>query len=115
VSRLAIAMLWLALMPPTCPAATAEAEIEYLLDFVASSGCTFIRNGSEHDSADAADHLRLKYRRGRRYADSAEGFIDNLASESSWTGRPYRVVCDGEAESSRAWLYRSLERYRAAD
>ena len=32
---------------------------------------------------DAADHLRLKHRRGKRYATSAETFIDRLASKSS--------------------------------
>lgn len=89
-----------------------EAEISYLLDFVATSGCTFIRNGDEHDSADAADHLRLKYRRGHRYADTAEKFIDRLASESSWSGRPYTVRCGEQVETSSAWLHRALTSYR---
>lgn len=92
-----------------------DQEVEYLLQFVAASGCTFIRNGSEHTSADAADHLRMKYRRGRRYADTAEAFIDRLASESSWTGQPYEVVCDGVAAPSGEWLHRALSDYRAAE
>ena len=96
-------------------AASSETEIEYLLDFVSASGCTFVRNGSEHSSVDAAEHLRLKYRRGRRYADTAEEFIDNLASKSSWTGRAYRVICEGRAEPSADWLHRALDSYRAAD
>jgi hypothetical protein len=90
----------------------ADREIGYLLDFVGDSGCTFSRNGKEHVAADAADHLRLKYSRGRRYAGSAEQFIDRLASESSWTGEPYTVTCDGVTESSGEWLHRALERYR---
>lgn len=93
----------------------ADQEVEYLLRFVADSGCTFVRNGSEHSSADAADHLRMKYTRGRRYADSAEEFIDNLATESSWTGRPYQVVCDGVAAPSGVWLHQALSDYRAAE
>jgi hypothetical protein len=87
-------------------------EIEYLLEYVSTSGCSFIRNGSAHDPADAADHLRLKYSRGKRYVNSAEQFIDRLASESSWTGKPYSVDCNGRTEPSRDWLYRALTEYR---
>jgi hypothetical protein len=89
-----------------------EEEIAYLLEFVASSNCLFIRNGSSHEPVDAADHLRLKYRRGKQYAGSAEEFIDRLASESSWTGQAYTVECAGRSETSRQWLYRALEQYR---
>jgi hypothetical protein len=90
----------------------AEMEIAYLLNFVATSGCTFIRNGDEHDAADAADHLRLKYKRGKSYAGSAEQFIDRLATESSWTGKPYTVTCDGGSQTSAEWLYGALAQYR---
>lgn len=93
---------------------TSEAEIQHLLDFVAASGCTFVRNGKEHDPADAADHLRLKYRNGARYVNSAEQFIDRLASQSSWTGQAYTVTCDGRTEPTGQWLHRALREYRAA-
>lgn len=92
--------------------ATADQEIEYLLEFVASSGCTFIRNDDDHQSVDAADHLRLKYDRGKRYVDSAEQFIDRLATESSWSGDPYTVTCSGKTETSAQWLHRALADYR---
>lgn len=90
----------------------ADREIQYLLDYVAASGCSFERNGSVHDPADAADHLRLKYRRGGRYADSAENFIDRLASESSWTGRAYNVDCDGQVIPTGEWLHEALDDFR---
>ncbi|MEP0202804.1 MAG: DUF5329 domain-containing protein [Halioglobus sp.] len=108
--------VWLFLPTSMVHAAPSQAptEIEHLLVFVASSGCTFHRNGSDHESADAADHLRLKYSRGKRYADSAEHFIDRLASKSSWTGKPYTVTCANQTEPSGEWLSRELERYRAA-
>ncbi len=93
---------------------TAAREIDYLLTFVAESGCIFVRNDKEHDSADAADHLRLKYSRGSRYVNSAEQFIDRLASESSWSGKPYTVTCDGRTEPAGAWLHRALADYRKA-
>ena len=89
-----------------------EAEIAYLLDFVATSGCIFVRNGDQHDAADAADHLRLKYSRGKRHVDSAEQFIDRLATQSSWSGKPYAVICDGASQTSSGWLYRALSDYR---
>ena len=99
---------------PAAASATAEREIGHLLDFVSASGCTFIRNGKEHDSMEAADHLRLKYERGRRYASSAENFIDRLASESSWTGKAYSVRCGESLEASGQWLHRELANYRQA-
>lgn len=87
-------------------------EIDYLLDYVASSDCVFVRNGSDHDPADAADHLRLKYRRGKKYVNSADQFINRLASESSWSGKPYTVECGGVTEPTRDWLHRALADYR---
>ena len=90
----------------------ADKEVQYLLEFVANSGCTFVRNGSDHDPADAADHLRLKYSRGSKYVNSAEQFIDRLATASSWTGKPYTVTCDGKTEPSGEWLHRALDDYR---
>ncbi|MEP4146666.1 MAG: DUF5329 domain-containing protein [Halioglobus sp.] len=89
-----------------------DPEVEYLLSYVASSGCTFHRNGSDHDAAGAADHLRLKYRRGGKYVNNAEQFIDRLATESSWTGRKYTVTCGGEQQGSGEWLHRALDDYR---
>ena len=89
-----------------------DAEVQYLLTYVEQSGCTFVRNGSEHDSAGAADHLRLKYSRGGKYVNSAEQFIDRLATESSWTGRAYTVTCDGVTHPSGEWLHSALEAHR---
>ena len=112
--KLKAILLAMALILPThAIAATAtDPEIEYLLEFVANSGCTFVRNGDDHESVDAADHLRLKYSRGKRYVDSAEQFIDRLATESSWSGDPYTVTCEGKTQPSEQWLHRALSQYR---
>ena len=112
---LGCACLFLFFSGAVLAAEDSDAEVQYLLKFGADSGCTFTRNGSDHDSVDAADHLRLKYDKGRRYAGSAEDFIDRLATESSWTGKPYTVNCDGKVENSGAWLHRALEQYRGTD
>lgn len=89
-----------------------DAEVQYLLSYVESSGCTFHRNGSDHDSAGAADHLRLKYKRGGKYTSTADHFIDRLASESSWSGDQYTVTCDGKKQLSGEWLHMALDEYR---
>lgn len=90
-----------------------EDEIEHLILSVAESGCEFERNGDRYNAHDAADHLRLKYRRGKRYASTAESFIDRLATKSSWTGKHYLMICSNAGEhTANAWLHAALEAYR---
>ena len=99
----------------TAPASAGEssAEIEYLLTTMGQSQCTFIRNGKEYDADDAEAHLRMKYRRAKRHAGTAEDFIDNLASRSSMSRKPYLIACNGEAPGeSGPWLRELLEEYR---
>jgi len=112
--RFLVPVLLLALsMPATVFADLAETEIEYLITTVGESGCTFIRNGSRHDAVDAASHMRLKYQRGKRYATSAELFIERLASKSSFSGKPYAIECPGsDAIPSGEWLTARLQEYR---
>jgi len=90
-----------------------EAEIHSLIHAVSESGCEFNRNGEMHSAAEAAAHLELKYRRGRRYAGSAEEFIERLASKSSWSGEAYLMICDGEAQPAGDWLTATLEALRS--
>ncbi len=100
-------------MPAMVSADQAETEIEYLISTVGESGCTFVRNGSRHAAEDAASHMRLKYRRGKRYATSAELFIERLASKSSMSGKPYLIDCpDSGAVPSGEWLTARLHEYR---
>jgi hypothetical protein len=101
------------LLPAAVRADTTETEIEYLITSVGESGCIFIRNGSRHDAEDAASHMRLKYRRGKRYATTAELFIERLASKSSFSGKLYAIECPGSAAvPSGDWLSARLEEYR---
>ncbi len=89
------------------------AEIEHLLTTVGSSDCTFIRNGKRHDAQDAEDHLRMKYRRGKRYAPTTEAFIERLASKSSMSKKLYQIECPGaEPVPSGEWLSQRLAEYR---
>jgi hypothetical protein len=80
---------------------------------VANSGCDFFRNNSLHDPVSAADHLRYKYRHGKRWVKTAEQFIDRIASGSSISGKPYHVNCNGVESDSGEWLHQALARHRA--
>ena len=93
---------------------TMNAEIDYLLEAVAGSDCVFIRNGDEHDAAAARDHLKMKRKRGRRYYDSTEQFIERIASRSSWSGKDYHIRCGAEPEqTARDWFTAVLDKYRS--
>ena len=111
---LSVLVAFVLFLPAAVFAGDAETEIEYLITSVGESGCTFIRNGSRHDAEDAASHMRLKYRRGKRYATTAELFIERLASKSSMSGKLYTIECpDSEAVPSGEWLTARLHEYRA--
>lgn len=99
----------------TAPAlATApDQEIHYLLAAIGDSGCAFTRNGKRHTADEAEAHLAMKYDRAGSRIKTAEAFIDRLASESSWTGKPYLIQCGEESVHSRDWMTERLERYRA--
>jgi len=108
--------LWL-LLTPYCFAdeVTMNLEIDHILDTVAASNCVFIRNGKEHGPADAKDHLNLKRRRGKKYFSNADEFIENLASSSSWSGKPYHIQCgEEEPQLASAWFDAVLSDYRGA-
>ncbi|WP_206019840.1 DUF5329 domain-containing protein [Pseudomaricurvus alkylphenolicus] len=90
-------------------------DIAHLLDFVAASDCTFIRNGSEHAAKDAVSHIRKKFDYYKRDIDTAEAFIALSASQSTFSKKPYTVKCPGTgAIPSQHWLLAELRRYRGA-
>ena len=93
----------------------ASAEIAYLLHAVDHSNCSFLRNGSWHDSHAAADHLRAKYelKSAAGLIESAEEFVAKVASKSSFSGERYEVRCsDGRQVPSTDWLLELLRGYR---
>jgi hypothetical protein len=107
--------LLVCLLPPGTRADEAPAEIEYLLTTIGSSECTFIRNGERHDAQDAEAHLRMKYRRGKRYAPTSDQFIERLASKSSLSKKPYYIECESEERMAFGqWLMQRLNEYRAS-
>lgn len=107
------------LMPslsPATPDEHSDREIRHLIDFVSTSGCTFIRNGDPHDSKSAAEHLLMKYGRAKSRLDTPEEFIAAVATRSYLTGQEYRVQCPGSAEMANAdWLQAELVASRLAE
>ncbi len=99
---------------PTLPM---QVEVDYLLSYVETSGCSFYRNGSWYDGASAKAHLRTKYDylANRHLIASADEFIDKGASSSSFSGKPYKIKCGTNAEvASGPWFHAVLQRFRAA-
>jgi len=90
-------------------------EIEYLLAYIESSGCVFVRNGKEYQAGEAREHLAKKYRHVKRHMQTAEDFIDRIASRSSISGRQYTVRCDGIMRAVEDWLHEALAEYRALE
>ena len=99
------------------PNATTQREITGLLQALEHSGCRFQRNGSWHEAAEARSHLQRKYDYllKRNLAGSAEQFIDNAASRSSISDKPYRVACPNRPEQDSApWFRQQLARLRGS-
>lgn len=91
------------------PDARADAEIRALITSLGQSGCRFQRNGSWYEATQAQAHLQRKYDYARRkqLAGDAEAFIEQAASRSSFSGRPYRVACPGQAEVDAGTWFRA--------
>lgn len=106
-------LLWAALVCASAPVSADPAgEIASLLDFIAASGCTFTRNGTDYDSAAARDHIAMKYDYVRSRVKTTEEFIEYAASRSSLSGKLYTVDCAGKVIPSAEWLKAELARLR---
>ena len=109
-----LAMIFGLILTAGAAMADTESEINHLLEFIAASDCTFIRNDVDYDGPAARAHIGQKYAYARRWIDSAEKFIEYTATKSSTTGHAYRVICPGREEPSADWLMRELVRFREA-
>ena len=91
---------------------TEDQKIEHLISYIRGlEGATFIRNGSEYTAKAAAEHLELKRKNAGSRIKTARQFIDNLASESSMSGKKYQIrMKDGKIYFSRELLLKELER-----
>ena len=96
------------------PDAKAQREIDALLAFVGQSHCRFIRNGTSYDAVKAQGHLqdKLDYLLRKDQVNTAEDFIERAGTQSSLSGQPYQVDCDGHRQTSATWLQDELQRIR---
>lgn len=113
------AVLALALIAPgvalAAPSDTARREIAGLIGALDGSTCRFQRNGSWHDATEARAHLQRKYDYllKKDKVDTAEQFIERAASQSSMSGKPYRIACPGQPEQTAAvWFGARLKALR---
>jgi hypothetical protein len=94
---------------------SAKTEIDALLTRLGASECQFNRNGSWYSASKARDHMQTKLndliKKGR--ITSAEDFIEQAASRSSFSGKPYMVLCPSQDEvPSAVWLGDELRKIR---
>lgn len=97
--------------PPT----SVQIEVNYLLGYMEGSGCEFYRNGTWYDSQRAQSHLRDKYKAlvARNLVNTTEQFIERAATESSLSGEPYQVRCNGNAPvTTNRWMREKLAHFR---
>ena len=90
-------------------------EVEHLFTHLETSGCQFNRNGSWYSSREAVAHLRKKYDylASKNLLTTSESFIEKAATESSVSGKPYQVKCEGQAVVlSSVWFSNELKVYR---
>ena len=85
------------------------ASVEHL------QGAVFIRNGTEHQAAEAAAHLRRKLDYAGKRVRTADQFIEMLATGSSMTGKPYRIrFKDGQSVESAVYFREQLRKLETA-
>ena len=91
-------------------------EVQHLLSYVATTECTFIRNGKPYDSDETVTHIKKKYAHFKNKINTTEAFIEFSASKSMVSDKPYSIECEGQAtQTSNQWLIDELMRYRASN
>lgn len=92
-----------------------QARIDFLIhDVETAKGIVFIRNGSEHNGAEAAKHLRRKLDYAGERVRTAEEFVKACASESSMTHQRYKVrLADGTTMDAANYFGGKLREFDA--
>lgn len=111
--QLAPAILIVTFASQTFAAESLEQTVNFLIDHVAKSNGTFIRNGASHTPAEAVAHIKAKYEHFKNQIKTPEDFIRLSASKSLLTGKPYLVrTPDGKEMRLDVWLTEALKQYR---
>jgi len=103
----------MALAEDTRPRETTDKTIAYLLAFVATSDCTFIRNGQSYTGKQASMHMQDKRRYFKDRIVTPEDFIRFAATKSLQTGKPYMVrTKEGKELRCDEWMKKVLKEYK---
>ncbi|MCP4406485.1 MAG: DUF5329 domain-containing protein [Gammaproteobacteria bacterium] len=89
-----------------------EGEIQYLLQYIGNTDCSFIRNNNTYSGMKAKAHIEKKYAYAQAWIQSTEDFIRLTATKSSISGKSYLVRCQGVEYRSAQWLSSKLQRFR---
>jgi hypothetical protein len=113
----AVALTVLFLLTPCLlrgePTDTVDKTVLHLIDHVAESGLTFIRNNDKYTAVEAAEHMNKKYQHFRKDINTAEDFIERCASRSLLSGKAYLVINEqNEHVRTSEWLELELADYR---
>jgi Family of unknown function (DUF5329) len=92
-------------------------KIEYLISSIENiEGAKFIRNGTEHDGKEAAEHLRSKLKSAGDKVQTADDFINLCASKSYISGKPYKIKSsDGKTINSEQYFREKLKDYNSTE
>jgi hypothetical protein len=96
------------------PSASEQKLIDTLILRVSNmKTMTFMRNGDEHNAANAAKHMQAKFDHFKDEIVTAEDFIDRCASRSEVTGKPYQVkLSNGVVKDAKEFLTAELHTLR---
>jgi hypothetical protein len=87
--------------------------VTYLIDYVAKSDLTFVRNGQDSTAKQAAEHMRQKWAYFNKKIKTPEDFILLAATKSELSGKLYLVrLKDGKESPAGEWLSKVLAEYR---
>jgi hypothetical protein len=97
----------------TAAYADTQKEIAHLLDFVANTSCKYERNGTIYGGIEAQGHIKRKYQYFIDKIKSAEDFIKYSATQSTMSGRKYKILCANmPVQNSADWLLDELKKFR---
>lgn len=89
--------------PATQPSLSETKKIEMLISNIRGlKNAQFVRNGKEYDGQAAADHLQMKWSHEKAGIRTARDFIEQIASKSSQSGKPYLIRFDDGREVTTA-------------
>jgi hypothetical protein len=108
--------MFAAIQPPAAAAQSAPTterqKIEALIEQLGNlKDAKFVRNGSTYEPATAIRFLRRKWEANDAKVKTARDFIDEVASVSGSSGKPYLIrFKDGREISSREFLIAALNK-----